>query len=75
MNQPDRLGQAQLLLHPSLRTLHSGYAVVSLWAAHQSDQPWPAFDLQQGQNALVLRNALEVEVIAVDTGAMTFIEA
>ncbi|WP_047335863.1 DNA-binding domain-containing protein [Pseudomonas protegens] len=75
MNHPDSLGQAQLLLHPSLRTLHSGYAVVSLWAAHQSDQPWPAFDLQQGQNALVLRNALEVEVIAVDTGAMTFIEA
>lgn len=75
MNQPDGLGQCRLRLHPSLRTLHCAHAVVSLWAAHQSDRPWPAFDLRQGQYALVLRNALEVEVIAVELGAMTFIDA
>ncbi|MGC5702889.1 putative DNA-binding domain-containing protein [Pseudomonas sp. NFXW11] len=75
MNRPDSLGQSQLLLHPSLRTLRSSYAVVSLWAAHQSEQPWPAFDLHQGQNALVLRNALEVEVIALDAAAISFIDA
>ncbi|MDD1147213.1 DNA-binding domain-containing protein [Pseudomonas sp. TNT2022 ID357] len=75
MNQPDHLGQLCLQLHPSLRTLHSRFAVVSLWAAHQSDAAWPAFDLHQSQHALVLRNALDVEVIAVDLGAMTFIDA
>lgn len=75
MNQPDSLGQLCLRLHPSLRTHHSAFAVVSLWAAHQSDAAWPAFDLHQGQHALVLRNALEVEVIALDAGSATFIDS
>ncbi|WP_025127771.1 DNA-binding domain-containing protein [Pseudomonas sp. PH1b] len=75
MSQPDSLGQARLLLHPSLRTLHSGYAVVNLWAAHQSDRAWPAFELQQEQYVLVLRNGLEVEVIAVDAGCLSFINS
>lgn len=75
MNQPDRLGQLCLQLHPSLRTLHSAFAVVSLWAAHQSDAAWPAFDLHQSQHALVLRDALEVRVIALDAGSATFIDS
>ncbi|ROL88663.1 DNA-binding domain-containing protein [Pseudomonas protegens] len=75
MNQPDRLGQLCLQLHPSLRTLHSAFAVVSLWAAHQSDAAWPAFDLHQSQHALVLRNAMEVRVIALDAGSATFIDS
>ncbi|MFJ7143232.1 MAG: putative DNA-binding domain-containing protein [Pseudomonas protegens] len=75
MSRPDSLGQMRLLLHPSLRTLHSRFAVVSLWAAHQSEAAWPAFDLYQGQYTLVLRNALEVEVIALDAGSATFIDS
>ncbi|NBF06335.1 DUF2063 domain-containing protein [Pseudomonas sp. Fl5BN2] len=75
MSQPESLGQSRLQLHPSLRTLHSSYAVVNLWAAHQGDGQWPQFNLQQSQYVLVLRNALEVEVIAVDAGCMAFIDS
>lgn len=75
MNQPDSLGQLQLQLHPSLRTLHSRFAVVTLWAAHQGAEQWPQFNLHQAQYALVLRNNLEVEVIAIDLGCLTFINS
>ena len=32
----DRMGELQLVLHPSVATLVSPFAVVSLWAAHQT---------------------------------------
>lgn len=73
MNQPERLGQLQLHLHPSLRSLHSAYAVLDLWAAHQDDRHWSSLELAQEQHVLILRNGLEVEVLAVDAGCLAFI--
>ncbi|MDQ0739017.1 hypothetical protein QF045_001877 [Pseudomonas sp. W4I3] len=68
------MGQSSLQLHPSLATLNSCYAVVAIWAAHQTDDglaglnPWPA------QNALILRQGLAVKVFAIDSGSVAFIE-
>ncbi|WPN99605.1 DNA-binding domain-containing protein [Pseudomonas sp. MUP55] len=68
------VGQSSLQLHPSLATLNSCYAVVAIWAAHQTDDglaglnPWPA------QNALILRQGLKVKVFAIDSGSVAFIE-
>jgi len=67
------VGQSSLQLHPSLAMLNSPYAVVEIWAAHQTDgglaglNPWP------GQNALVLRQGLAVKVFAIDSGSVAFI--
>ncbi|WP_300626593.1 DNA-binding domain-containing protein [Pseudomonas sp.] len=67
------VGQLSLQLHPSLATLSSAYAVVAVWAAHQTDggladlNPWPA------QSALVLRQGLAVKVFAIDSGSAAFI--
>lgn len=60
--------------HPSLNLLTSTFAVVAIWAAHQQDATLAGIDLDHGQNALVLRNGLEVEVFAIDHGASTFIQ-
>ncbi|MFJ2713277.1 DUF2063 domain-containing protein [Pseudomonas sp. NPDC087346] len=60
-------------LHPSLALLNSPFAVVAIWAAHQQEATLAGIDLYQGQNALILRNGLEVEVFAIDAGACAFI--
>ncbi|HWH89174.1 MAG TPA: DNA-binding domain-containing protein [Pseudomonas sp.] len=60
-------------LHPSLHLLDSAYAVVAIWAAHQQEQSLAGIGLNQGQHALVLRNGLDVEVFALDSGASVFI--
>ncbi|MEH6351901.1 HvfC/BufC N-terminal domain-containing protein [Pseudomonas sp. 3JA] len=61
-------------LHPSLRLLHSPFAVVTIWAAHQHETPVP-FEAFSAQNALVLRNGLEVQVFAINHAAHGFITA
>src|SRR5476651_409961 len=38
LQQQSDLGELRLQLHPSLATLNSAYAVVALWAAHQTDE-------------------------------------
>ncbi|QTT90544.1 DNA-binding domain-containing protein [Pseudomonas chlororaphis] len=75
MAEPATLGQLRLELPPSLGLLESAHPVVALWAAHQGDGDWQAIDLQQGQNALVLRHDLEVEVFAIDAGVACFIHS
>lgn len=73
-NQADAAGLC-LHLHPSLATLASRYAVVALWAAHQTDAMSEALDPMQAQSALVLRTDLTVHVFAIDDGCRAFIQA
>lgn len=70
---PQALSELTVEFHPSLNLLTSAFAVVAIWAAHQQDATLAGIDLDHGQNALVLRNDLEVEVFAIDHGASTFI--
>lgn len=70
--EPDVLPELMLGLHPSLRLLRSDYAVVSLWAAHQGLADIASVDPTVPENALVLRPALEVEVMGVDAVAAEF---
>lgn len=67
------LSELRLEIHPSLHLLDSAYAVVAIWGAHQHDSTLAGVDTHQRQNALVLRNGLDVEVFALDPGASTFI--
>lgn len=70
------LPDARFALHPSVRLLRSPYAVVSLWAAHQSESAALALadvDPKQAETALVLRNGLDVEISAIGQGAAMFI--
>ena len=70
-----RLGQLRVQLHPSLATLNSPYAIVAIWAAHQTDGPIATLTPWHAQGALVLRQGLMVKVFAIDSGSVTFINS
>lgn len=74
LSDPQALSELTVGFHPSLNLLTSAFGVVAIWAAHQQDATLAGIDLDHGQNALVLRNGLEVEVFAIDHGASTFIQ-
>ena len=70
------LPAARLVLHPSVRLLRSRHAVVSLWAAHQSESAALALadvDPMLAETALVLRKGLDVEISEIRLGAARFI--
>ncbi|MBC8998140.1 putative DNA-binding domain-containing protein [Pseudomonas sp. N40(2020)] len=73
LSDPQALSELGFELHPSLYLLDSGYAVVAIWAAHQREATLEGIELNRGQQALVLRNGLDVEVFALDNGAGVFI--
>lgn len=72
LSSPTLAAHVKIGFHPSLRLLQSPFAVVAIWAAHQQEPP-VAFEPRAAQNALVLRNGLEVEVFAISHGAHGFI--
>lgn len=73
--QPERLAGLRLTLHPSLRLLRSRYAVLSLWQAHQleadnaRDQALATLNLDAGEDILVWRPQLDVQVQALPAAA------
>lgn len=75
LQQQSGLGDLRLQLHPSVATLNSAYAVVGLWAAHQTGESLATLDPFHAQSALVLRNGLEVQVFRIDSGSVAFINS
>ena len=69
------LATLRLQLHPSLATLTSAYAVVAIWAAHQTEGGLATLNPWHAQGALVMRRGLEVQVLAIDHGSVTFIDS
>lgn len=71
-----QLPGTRLMLHPAVRVICSAHPVVSLWAAHQADDPTDALarvDLQRAEAALLVRPESSVDVIAIAAGAADFI--
>ncbi|GAB3378299.1 HvfC/BufC N-terminal domain-containing protein [Azotobacter armeniacus] len=73
LSEPDRLADLNLRLHPSVSTIASPFAIVSLWAAHQGTFDISRVDPGSPESALVLRNGLEVEVIGLPASAAEFV--
>ena len=71
--EPACLPAARMTLHPSAATLASRYAIVSLSAAHQGIGELGDVDPHCAERALVLRSALEVDVLRLDPGAASFV--
>jgi hypothetical protein len=63
----------RVTLHPSAEVLVSPHAIVSLWAAHQGIGALEHIDPAIGEDALVVRPALEVLVMRLPPGAATLI--
>jgi hypothetical protein len=73
----ERMGELRLVLNPSVITLSSQHAVVTLWAAHQSDDEGGigSFEVDVPESALILRTGLDVLVLPAPRGAVDFVEA
>jgi hypothetical protein len=72
--QPDKLESVRFELHPSTGLLSSPYPAVSLWQTNVSDQEVRVIDLDQGgEDALLVRPALEVQVRRIPPGAYLMI--
>lgn len=65
----------RLVLHPSLSVLDSAFAMVSIWAAHQGDGDLAAIDTDAAEQALVLRQGLDVLVLRLPSGVAEFVRA
>lgn len=65
---PERLPALRAICHPSLGILRSDYALVSLWAAHQSIGDLASVDPAVPETALVVRTGLEVQVVSLPLG-------
>jgi Putative DNA-binding domain len=72
-----RLAQARIELHPSLTTIVSDWAVVSLWFAHQQagEDAVAAVDPGVPESALVLREGDDVLVVPVGRADAAFVQA
>ncbi|WP_339487390.1 HvfC/BufC N-terminal domain-containing protein [Pseudomonas sp. EL_65y_Pfl2_R95] len=72
---PEALVQMTFSLHPSLTVLNSAYGIVSLWGAHQGHIEIERVNPSNAENALILRNQLDVEVMQISAAAALFIGA
>lgn len=70
-----RMGELALVCHPSVTTISSAFAMVSLWAAHQGSGSLDQVDVSKPEAAIVLRQFLDVLVLHAPRGAVRFLES
>ncbi len=71
---PERLGDVRLLPHPAMHLVRSTHPVVSIWERHQGepdDGPLP----DHGEDVLVTRSDLDVELRRLPPGGAAFVAA
>jgi hypothetical protein len=71
----DRAEDAVLALHPSLGVVRSSYPIVSIFELNGQDGDVPPMRLEGGEDALVARPRLNVEMRRLPAGDATFILA
>lgn len=73
--KPEELDRSALTLHPSLEIIASRRPVLSIWRAHQGDDPPEIVTLERGEDALILRPDLDVEAHLLPLGGRAFLSA
>jgi len=69
------LDEIYLSLHPSVQVFCAPFAAVSIWAAHQGQLRLEDIDVNVGEDAVVLRQALDVLVLPTDSASTQFVQA
>ncbi|MDD5028733.1 MAG: DNA-binding domain-containing protein [Rhodoferax sp.] len=72
---PMELEHHTLALHPSVQLICSPYAIVSIWAAHQTDADPQVPDADVPQNAWMFRSGQSVHVQTIADGIADFLAA
>jgi len=71
----EELDHAALALHPSLEIVASRRPILSIWRAHQGDEPPEILTLERCEDALILRPDLDVETHLLPSGGRVFLTA
>jgi hypothetical protein len=71
----ETLGDIRLQLHPSAAILRSPFPIVTIWAMNSGELELQPIEIGQGEDALVVRPHLEVEVRALPPGGAAFLQS
>lgn len=71
----DALGAIRIDLHPSVEIVRSPYPIVTIWAMNSGEQELAAIEHWRGEDAVICRPYLEVEVRALPPGGAAFLTA
>ena len=71
----DALGAIRIDLHPSVEIVRSPYPVVTIWAMNSGEQELAPIGDWRGEDAVISRPHLEVEVRALPPGGAAFLAA
>jgi hypothetical protein len=72
---PHRIGALRMALHPSLQIVRSRHPVVTIWAMNAGETELAPVDLDQSEDALILRPEFEVTVRTLPPGGAAFLLA
>ncbi|MDO9416710.1 HvfC/BufC N-terminal domain-containing protein [Pararhizobium sp.] len=72
---PEQLASLVLEPHPSLTILRSSYPVVTIWTMNAGEIPMAAVEDWSGEDALVVRPGMTVEVRRLPSGGAVFVRA
>jgi len=73
---PDQLPAVQLALHPSLRLVRSQFPALTIWQMNIADGiPAPVDLTAGGEDVLVVRPSVDVEVRSIPNGSLEFLQA
>jgi hypothetical protein len=71
----EALGDIRLQLHPSAAILRSPFPIVTIWAMNSGELELQPIEIGQGEDALVVRPHLDVEVRALPPGGAAFLQS
>ena len=72
---PERLAELRFVLHPSLEIVASDYPIVTIWAMNSGKMELAPIEDWSGEDALVSRPGLDVEVRLLPPGAKIFLQS
>jgi len=72
---PAALADLRFILHPSLEIVASDYPIVTIWAMNSGEMELAPISDWRGEDALVLRPGLDIEVRRLPPGAKVFLQS
>ncbi|MGO9697827.1 MAG: putative DNA-binding domain-containing protein [Xanthobacteraceae bacterium] len=72
---PDAVSEIRVSLHPSAETVCSPHPIVTIWAMNSGERELAPIEDWHGEDALVVRPRLDVEVRLLPTGGAAFLLA
>ena len=71
----DAVGDIRIKMHPSAEVVRSAYPIVTIWAMNSGEQELAPIEDWRGEDAVISRPYLEVEVRALPPGGAAFLLA